>query len=87
MRKIPGGEQNVQKEIEVLQRLNHPNVVKVFEIFRLEEKQKLYIGIFFKFITFVENLFSDGILRLQPSANVGQLSRKNVARISSNYFF
>lgn len=46
IRKIPGGEQNVQREIEVLQQLSHPNVVKVVEIFRIEEKQKLYIGVY-----------------------------------------
>nr|CAD2208456.1 unnamed protein product [Meloidogyne enterolobii] len=43
LRKIPGGEQNVQREIDVLRRLNHSNVVKVVDIFRIEEKQKLYI--------------------------------------------
>ncbi|KAL3115436.1 hypothetical protein niasHT_020109 [Heterodera trifolii] len=43
LRKIPGGEQNVHREIDVLRRLNHRNVVKVFDIFRIEEKQKLYI--------------------------------------------
>jgi serine/threonine-protein kinase 11 len=44
LRKIPGGEQNVQREIDVFRRLNHSNVVKVVDIFRIEEKQKLYIG-------------------------------------------
>ncbi|KAI1722295.1 protein kinase domain-containing protein [Ditylenchus destructor] len=43
LRKIPGGEQNVQREIEVLKRIHHVNVVELFEVFRIEEKQKLYI--------------------------------------------
>uniref|UniRef100_A0A915DHA7 non-specific serine/threonine protein kinase n=1 Tax=Ditylenchus dipsaci TaxID=166011 RepID=A0A915DHA7_9BILA len=43
LRKIPGGEQNVQREIEVLKRVRHINVVELFEVFRVEEKQKLYI--------------------------------------------
>ena len=43
MRKIPGGEQNVQQEIEILQRISHPNIVRLVEHFRIEDKQKLYI--------------------------------------------
>lgn len=43
LRKIPGGEQNVQQEIGVLQGIDHKNVVKLIELFRVEEKQKLYI--------------------------------------------
>lgn len=43
LRKIPNGEQNVQREIELLCRLNHANVIKLIETFYNEEKQKLYI--------------------------------------------
>ncbi|KAH7698573.1 CAMK/CAMKL/LKB protein kinase [Aphelenchoides avenae] len=43
LRKIPGGEANVQREIEILKRVRHPNVVQLCEVFRVEEKQKLYI--------------------------------------------
>jgi len=43
LRKIPGGEANVQKEIEILKRVHHPNVVELIEVFRVEEKEKLYI--------------------------------------------
>uniref|UniRef100_A0A914I7L1 non-specific serine/threonine protein kinase n=1 Tax=Globodera rostochiensis TaxID=31243 RepID=A0A914I7L1_GLORO len=43
LRKIPGGDQNVHREIDVLRRLDHRNVVKVVDIFRVETKQKLYI--------------------------------------------
>jgi len=43
LRKIPGGVQNVQQEIEVHQSIDHKNIVKLVDIFRIEEKQKLYI--------------------------------------------
>lgn len=43
LRKIPNGEQNVQREIELLRRLNHKNVIKLIDTFYNEEKEKLYI--------------------------------------------
>ncbi|XP_053214272.1 serine/threonine-protein kinase STK11-like [Panonychus citri] len=43
LRKIPNGEQNVQREIELLRRLDHKNVIKLIDTFYNEEKQKLYI--------------------------------------------
>lgn len=43
LRRIPNGEQNVQREIKMLRRLNHPNVIKLIEVMFNEEKQKMYL--------------------------------------------
>lgn len=43
LRKIPNGEQNVQREIELLRRLDHKNVIKLIDNFYNSDKQKLYI--------------------------------------------
>ncbi|ODM91746.1 Serine/threonine-protein kinase STK11 [Orchesella cincta] len=43
LRRIPNGEQNVEREIKLLKRLNHPNVIKLIEVMFIEEKQKMYL--------------------------------------------
>lgn len=43
LRKIPNGEQNVQREIQLHRSLAHVNVVKLIETFYCSEKEKLYI--------------------------------------------
>jgi len=43
LRRIPNGEQNVEREIKLLQRLNHLNVIKLFEVMHNKEKQKMYL--------------------------------------------
>jgi len=43
LRRIPNGEQNVEREIKLLQRLNHLNVIRLFEVMHNEEKQKMYL--------------------------------------------
>ncbi|XP_074640997.1 serine/threonine-protein kinase STK11-like [Tubulanus polymorphus] len=43
LRKIPNGEQNVQREIRLLKRLQHPNVIELIEVLYNEEKQKMYM--------------------------------------------
>ena len=43
LRKIPNGELNAQREIQTLKMLNHPNVIRSFDIFANEEKEKMYI--------------------------------------------
>ena len=43
LRKIPNGEANVEREIALLQELNHKNVMKLIEVFHNEEKGKIYI--------------------------------------------
>jgi len=43
LRKIPNGEQNVQREIELVRNLNHSNIMKLIEVFYNEEKGKIYM--------------------------------------------
>lgn len=43
LRKIPNGEKNVQREISLLKKLDHKNVIKLIEVMYNEEKQKLYL--------------------------------------------
>jgi hypothetical protein len=42
-RKIPNGEQNVEREIRLLQALTHKNVMKLIEVFYNDEKGKIYL--------------------------------------------
>ncbi|GAB6028942.1 Serine/threonine-protein kinase STK11 [Chamberlinius hualienensis] len=43
LRRIPNGEQNVQREIRLLRKLNHKNVIKLIDVLYNEEKQKMYM--------------------------------------------
>ncbi|XP_059175718.1 serine/threonine-protein kinase stk11-like isoform X2 [Physella acuta] len=43
LRKIPNGEQNVQREIQLLKRLHHKNVIELIDVLYNDEKQKMYI--------------------------------------------
>ncbi len=43
LRKIPNGEQNVQREIELIKNLKHTNVMQLIEVFYNEEKGKIYM--------------------------------------------
>ena len=43
LRKIPNGEANVEREIALLQELNHKNVMKLIEVLFNEEKGKIYM--------------------------------------------
>ncbi|CAG2107906.1 unnamed protein product [Medioppia subpectinata] len=43
LRKIPNGEQNVQREIQLLRRLDHKNVIKLYSVIYNEAKEKLYM--------------------------------------------
>ncbi|KAB5535829.1 hypothetical protein PHYPO_G00122430 [Pangasianodon hypophthalmus] len=51
LRRIPNGEANVKKEIQLLRRLQHKNVIQLVDVLYNEEKQKIYPfiydGIFF----------------------------------------
>uniref|UniRef100_A0A8C7DIT1 Serine/threonine-protein kinase STK11 n=1 Tax=Oncorhynchus kisutch TaxID=8019 RepID=A0A8C7DIT1_ONCKI len=42
LRRIPNGEQNVKKEIQLLRRLRHNNIIQLVEVLYNEEKQKIY---------------------------------------------
>lgn len=43
LKKIPNGEQNVQREIELVRNLHHDNVMQLIEVFYNEEKGKIYM--------------------------------------------
>lgn len=43
LRRIPNGEQNVQREIQLLKRLDHPNIIKLFDVIYDDVKQKMYM--------------------------------------------
>ena len=43
LRKIPNGELNAQRELQTLKMLQHPNVIRSFDIFVNEEKEKMYM--------------------------------------------
>ncbi|OTF84169.1 serine/threonine-protein kinase STK11-like protein [Euroglyphus maynei] len=43
LRKIPNGEQNVQREIQLLRKLNHENLVKLYDVIYDDVKEKMYI--------------------------------------------
>ncbi|KFV77649.1 Serine/threonine-protein kinase STK11, partial [Struthio camelus australis] len=46
LRRIPNGEANVKKEIQLLRRLRHKNVIQLVDVLYNEEKQKIYPFIF-----------------------------------------
>ena len=43
LRKIPKGEENVEREIHLLRKLSHKNVMKLIDVFYNEEKGKIYM--------------------------------------------
>ncbi|XP_047507558.1 serine/threonine-protein kinase STK11 isoform X4 [Pieris napi] len=43
LRRIPNGEQNVQREIQLLQILRHKNVIELVDVMYNDEKQKMYL--------------------------------------------
>ncbi|XP_064617141.1 serine/threonine-protein kinase stk11-like [Liolophura sinensis] len=43
LRKIPNGELNVQREIQLLKRLRHKNVILLVDVLYNDEKQKMYM--------------------------------------------
>ncbi|CAF2825815.1 unnamed protein product [Rotaria sp. Silwood2] len=45
LRKTPHGEQMAATEIRLLKKLNHPNIIRLYDFIRNDEKQKLYLFI------------------------------------------
>jgi len=43
LRKIPKGEDNVRREIQLLKRLKHKNVISLIDVFYNEQKEKMYM--------------------------------------------
>ncbi|XP_071953889.1 serine/threonine-protein kinase STK11-like [Antedon mediterranea] len=64
LRKIPNGDQNVQREIKLLRRLHHINVIHLVDVLHNEEKQKMYIVMEYCVGNIQELLESSGNKRL-----------------------
>ncbi|NXC76368.1 STK11 kinase, partial [Anhinga anhinga] len=58
LRRIPNGEANVKKEIQLLRRLRHKNVIQLVDVLYNEEKQKIYPFFTQLLIRFAFPLFS-----------------------------
>ncbi|XP_054263193.1 serine/threonine-protein kinase STK11 [Macrosteles quadrilineatus] len=43
LRRIPNGEENVRREIQLLRRLKHKNIIELVDVIYNNEKQKMYI--------------------------------------------
>ena len=43
LRKIPGGEENVRRELALLYRLSHKNIVRLYEVIHTADRQKMFI--------------------------------------------
>jgi|UniRef100_A0AC35G184 serine/threonine protein kinase len=60
--KIPGGIANVQREFSILKQLDHPNIIRLIESFRVESKEKLYL-IFEFCVTSLDYMLEDSSLK------------------------
>ncbi|KAK6758959.1 hypothetical protein RB195_016281 [Necator americanus] len=43
LRKIQNGQENVERELRILNKVKHENVIRLIEVFRREQKNKLYV--------------------------------------------
>lgn len=43
LKRIRNGEENVRREINIMQRLRHPNVLRLHEVLTDEDQEKLYV--------------------------------------------
>ena len=43
LRRIPNGEQNVRREIQLLRKMKHKNVIELLDVLYNDEKQKMYL--------------------------------------------
>ncbi|KGL93969.1 Serine/threonine-protein kinase STK11, partial [Charadrius vociferus] len=58
LRRIPNGEANVKKEIQLLRRLRHKNVIQLVDVLYNEEKQKIYPFFMQLLISFLNSAFT-----------------------------
>ncbi|KFP57363.1 Serine/threonine-protein kinase STK11, partial [Cariama cristata] len=58
LRRIPNGEANVKKEIQLLRRLRHKNVIQLVDVLYNEEKQKIYPFSHSLLISFLNSAFT-----------------------------
>jgi len=59
LRKTPHGEKMAATEIRLLKKLNHPNVIQLYDFIRNDEKQKLYLFIDLCVVSLQEMLDAD----------------------------
>jgi len=43
LKRIRNGEENVRREIEIMRKLNHPNIVRIEDVIDDVENEKLYV--------------------------------------------
>lgn len=64
LKKIANGEQNVKREIKLLRRLHHRNVVQLMDVIYKEEKHKIYVVLEFCAGTL------DSVLKTAPAGKI-----------------
>ncbi|CAB1326641.1 unnamed protein product [Coregonus sp. 'balchen'] len=84
LRRIPNGEANVKKEIQLLRRLQHKNVIHLVDVLYNEEKQKIYHFFQCYSLDSLSHVYGDGVLRMWDARNAGQRPREKVSSISSS---
>lgn len=42
LKKLPGGDTGVKKEVDLMGKLRHVNIVELIDYFTVEEKEKMY---------------------------------------------
>ncbi|CAF1607050.1 unnamed protein product [Adineta ricciae] len=75
LRKTPHGEKMAATEIRLLKKLNHPNVIKLYDFIRNDEKQKLYLFIDLCVVSLQEMLDSDEHQRQTKAFPIWQAHR------------
>ena len=75
LRKTPHGEKMAATEIRLLKKLNHPNVIKLYDFIRNDEKQKLYLFIDLCVVSLQEMLDSDEHQRQTKAFPIWQTHR------------
>ncbi|CAF0825874.1 unnamed protein product [Rotaria sp. Silwood1] len=68
LRKTPHGEKMASTEIRILKKLNHPNIIKLYDFIRNDEKQKLYLFIDLCVVSLQEMLDSNERVKLKLTA-------------------
>ncbi|KAJ5073507.1 serine/threonine kinase 11 [Anaeramoeba ignava] len=70
LNKIPGGMENVRKEIEIMKKLHHPNVIKLLEVIEPEDKPNIYLVLEFADGCSVWDLLESVYDKIVPARNL-----------------
>ncbi|KAI3631570.1 hypothetical protein MIR68_010453 [Amoeboaphelidium protococcarum] len=86
LKKIPNGELNVRREINVLKRLRHKNVVELMDVIVKKEKQKIYVVFEYCATTLSEIIgrSSEGKLPLSQSQRYFKQMMKGLRYLHAN---